>query len=66
MSRFHLNRISTHSPILLGLPGAQILSFDGEGIRPIEYEETPAFVITRRFLNAPEAMLQRLLDESDD
>jgi predicted ATPase len=58
--------ISTHSPILLGLPGAQILSFDEDGIRPIAYEETPAFVITRRFLNAPEAMLQRLLAEDEE
>jgi predicted ATPase len=58
--------ISTHSPILLGLPGAQILSFDTDGIREIAYEDTPAFLITRRFLNAPEAMLARLLAESDD
>jgi predicted ATPase len=58
--------ISTHSPILLALPGAQILSFDEDGIRPIAYEDTPAFLITRRFLNAPEVMLQRLLSEEDD
>jgi predicted ATPase len=58
--------ISTHSPILLGLPGAQILSFDENGIRPIAYEETPAFQITRRFLADPASMLERLLDESDD
>jgi predicted ATPase len=57
--------ISTHSPILLGMPGAQILSFDEDGIKPIAYEETPAFVITRRFLNAPEAMMERLLAEDD-
>jgi predicted ATPase len=58
--------ISTHSPILLGLPGAQILSFDEEGIHPIEYEDTSAFRITRRFLADPASMLERLLDESDD
>jgi len=58
--------ISTHSPILLGLPGAQILSFDEDGIRPIAYEETPAFVITRRFLNAPEVMMERLLAEDEE
>jgi predicted ATPase len=58
--------ISTHSPILLALPGAQILSFDEDGIKPIAYEDTPAFLITRRFLNAPEAMLERLLSEEDD
>ena len=58
--------ISTHSPILLGLPNAQILSFDTQGITPVAYEDTPAFQITRRFLNSPDTMLQRLLDESDD
>jgi predicted ATPase len=58
--------ISTHSPILLGLPGAQILSFDEDGIHPIAYEDTPAFQITRRFLNSPETMLERLFDEADD
>jgi len=58
--------ISTHSPILLGLPGAQILSFDETGIHPIAYEDTPAFQITRRFLNAPESMLERLLSDSDE
>ena len=47
-------------------PDAQILSFDNEGIHPIAYEDTPAFQITRRFLNSPETMLERLLDESDD
>jgi predicted ATPase len=58
--------VSTHSPILLGLPNAQILSFDETGIHPIAYQNTPAFQITRRFLNSPETMLQRLLDESED
>jgi predicted ATPase len=58
--------ISTHSPILLGLPNAQILHFDDTGIHPIAYEDTPAYQITRRFLNAPDSMLQRLLSEEDD
>jgi predicted ATPase len=58
--------ISTHSPILLGLPNAQILSFDGQGIHPIAYEDTPAYQITRRFLNAPESMLNHLLTEAEE
>ena len=58
--------ISTHSPILLGLPGAQILSFDENGIQPIAYEDTPAFQITRRFLNAPEAMMKMLFADDDE
>jgi predicted ATPase len=58
--------ISTHSPILLGLPDVQILSFDDTGIHPIAYEDTPAFQITRRFLADPQSMLHRLLNEDDD
>lgn len=58
--------ISTHSPILLGLPNAQILHFDDTGIHPMAYEDTPAFQITRRFLADPQSMLARLLSEDDD
>jgi predicted ATPase len=58
--------ISTHSPILLSLPGAQILAFDDIGIHPIAYEDTPAYQITRRFLTDPASMLHRLLAEDDD
>ena len=32
--------IVTHSPILLGMPGAEILSFDDGPIHPCAYEET--------------------------
>ena len=38
--------IVTHSPILLGLPGAAILSFDDGPIHPIAYEETDSYQIT--------------------
>jgi len=53
--------ISTHSPILLGLPNAQILSFDEGTIHPIAYEETPAYQIARRFLNDHESFVKDLL-----
>jgi len=53
--------ISTHSPILLALPGAQILSFDDGAIHPIDYRDTPSFVITRRFLDDPDSFLDELL-----
>jgi predicted ATPase len=53
--------ISTHSPILLSLPNAQILSFDDGSINPIAYRDTPAFQITRRFLTDHESFLDELL-----
>jgi predicted ATPase len=57
--------ISTHSPILLSLPRAQVFHFDDTGIHPIAYEDTPAYRITRRFLTDPGSMLERLLSEED-
>ncbi|HEY4009323.1 MAG TPA: AAA family ATPase [Acidobacteriaceae bacterium] len=53
--------ISTHSPILLAMPKAQILSFDGGQIRPIAYEETPSFQITRRLLADRASFMNQLL-----
>ncbi|MBP0971124.1 MAG: AAA family ATPase [Oscillospiraceae bacterium] len=52
--------IATHSPILLGLPGAEILSFDGGAIRPCAYEDTESYQITKLFLNDRESLLRRL------
>jgi predicted ATPase len=43
--------IATHSPLLLALPGATILSFDKEPIHPVEYEKTSHYRIYRGFLN---------------
>ena len=54
--------IATHSPILLGLPGAQILSFDDGPIRPCSYEETDSFRVTSLFLNHRELVLKNLLE----
>ena len=54
--------IVTHSPILLGLPGAQILSFDNGPLHPIAYEETDSYQITKLFLENREQMLARLLE----
>ena len=54
--------ISTHSPILLGTPNAQILSFDNGVIHPIAYEDTPAYTISRRFLTDHHAFVKSLLE----
>lgn len=52
--------VATHSPIVLALPGARILSFDGGTIRPAEYQELDHVRITRDFLNDPDRYLRRL------
>ncbi len=53
--------IVTHSPILLGLPGAEILSFDGGRVRPIAYEETDSFQVTKMFIDHRNLVLKELL-----
>lgn len=55
--------IATHSPILLGIPGATIYSFDEDNIHKISYEETESYQVTKLFLNTREQMLHRLLDQ---
>lgn len=57
--------IATHSPILLGLPEAQILSFDGGKIHPCEYEDTDSYQITELFINHRAQVLRMLLEDDD-
>lgn len=54
--------IVTHSPILLGIPDAEILTFDDGKIHPCSYEETESYQVTEMFINYREQMLKRLLD----
>lgn len=53
--------IVTHSPILLGVPGAQIVSFDDGEIHTCEYEDTESYRVTEMFINNREQLLGRLL-----
>jgi len=50
--------VATHSPLLLALPGATILSFDKEPIQSVDYEETSHYRIYRDFLNNRERYLR--------
>ncbi|HEX4786179.1 MAG TPA: AAA family ATPase [Candidatus Sulfotelmatobacter sp.] len=56
--------ISTHSPVLLAYPEAQILAFDGGSIREIEYEQTGSFQVASRFLNERKQFLEELFAET--
>lgn len=55
--------IVTHSPILLGIPDAQIISFDDGIVHNCEYEETESYKVTEMFINNREFLLGRLLSE---
>lgn len=54
--------IATHSPILLGIPGAEILTFDSGTIHTCEYKDTESYQVTEMFINNREQLLKRLLD----
>lgn len=56
--------ISTHSPVLLGYPEAQIFCFDGGQIHEIDYEQTEPLKIVRRFLNDRERFIRELFKEA--
>lgn len=53
--------ISTHSPILMTYPGAEVLEITKEGIKSVDYKDTEHFIITKRFMDAPERMIEDLL-----
>lgn len=55
--------IVTHSPILLGLPGATIYEFDDGPLHEITYEETESYQVTEMFINNREAVLRHMLEE---
>jgi predicted ATPase len=56
--------VSSHSPVLLGYPEAQIFSFDGGRIQEIDYEQTAPVQIVRRFLNHRGRFLEELLQDT--
>ncbi|MFJ8260362.1 AAA family ATPase [Rummeliibacillus sp. NPDC094406] len=58
--------IATHSPILLGYPNATIYNFDNNEIETIRYEDTIHYIMTKRFLQAPEIVLNELFKEDEE
>lgn len=58
--------IATHSPILLGYPGAAIFSFDAQEIEPVCYEETSHYIVTKRFMDDRQRMVQAIFAEDKE
>lgn len=58
--------IATHSPILLTLPGATVLSIEDGQLREVSYRDTEHFQLTRDFLNAPERYHRHLFRSAGD
>lgn len=58
--------ISTHSPILMSFPGAEIYELTEDAITSVPYQSTSHFQLTRQFVNDPDKMLRYLLEENED
>jgi predicted ATPase len=57
--------LATHSPLLMRMPGAIIYELDDNGIRSCEFEQLAVVNLWRRFLTAPERVLDVLLSDDD-
>jgi predicted ATPase len=55
--------VSTHSPILLGYPGAKIYVLGESGIVETAYEETEIVELTRAFLRDREGFFRHLFED---
>ncbi|MDE6594205.1 MAG: AAA family ATPase [Oscillospiraceae bacterium] len=53
--------ISTHSPVLMAYPNAVIYELREKEIDRVTFRETSHYIITKRFLDEPEKMANRLL-----
>lgn len=55
--------ISTHSPILLAYPNANIYQLSDSGVAKIQYEDIEHVQLTKDFLNNPSAFTERIFNE---
>lgn len=55
--------IVTPSPILLGMPYAQILSFEDDGIHVVEYEDTESYRVMSLLINRRDYILEKFLGD---
>ncbi len=54
--------ISTHSPILISLPDADVVQLDENGLQHLPYQETEHFKVVSNFMMNSERMLRILLE----
>lgn len=57
--------MATHSPILMAVPGAQLMQFRPRGIDEVALRDTPHFCIWRDFIQDPDGFVATALRESD-
>lgn len=54
--------VSTHSPMIMAFPGADVIKIDEEGFSHVDYRDTEHYQVMRRFLEDPERMLGYLFE----
>ncbi len=52
--------IATHSPILMGIPGALLYEISEDGMEQVEFNDTEHYRITKAFLDNPQVYLRHL------
>ena len=57
--------LATHSPLLMRMPGAIIYELGDHGIHSCDFDELAVVKLWRRFLAAPERLLDILLSDDD-
>lgn len=60
---YSFSTYDSHFPILLGIPDAQILSFDSGAVHECAYEDTESYKVTEMFINNRHILLNKLLSE---
>ena len=58
--------ISTHSPMLLAFPDAEIYEIRDKGIVSVPYYQTDHYRTTVRFLQNPESAIEDILGLNDE
>ena len=57
--------ISTHSPILMSYPDADLYELSEQGINKVNYKDTDHYKITKAFIDKAERMYEHLFNEDD-
>lgn len=58
--------ISTHSPMLMAFPGAEIYQIQKDAIVSLPYDETEHYKMIVRFLRNPQSALEDLLGKAKE
>jgi predicted ATPase len=58
--------VATHSPILMAIPGATVLSFDHVPVRAVAFGDIESVALVRDFLQAPERYLRGIWVQEDE